>query len=271
MTLSCRQKLVQLARRHDALIITDDVYDLLQWSTNNTSPLTRALIPRLVDVDRELGGHEHDAYGFGNTVSNGSFSKIVAPGCRTGWAEGSEKFVFGLSQAGSSRSGGAPSQLTATFIAEMLKSGDLQNHVFDVLQPAYARRYAVLIAAIGEHLVPLGITLARTNLEGKDIFGGYFVWIQLPDGLKAESVAAAVKERENTIVAHGNLFEVWGDERITFDSALRLCFAWEDEQDLIDGVRRLGRVVEAFLKGEIPRETEEKVDGSLKRYMGDNH
>jgi DNA-binding transcriptional MocR family regulator len=53
--------------------------------------------PRIVDVDRELDGGPLDQ--FGSTVSNGSFSKLIGPGCRVGWAEGTEDFVYGLSQA----------------------------------------------------------------------------------------------------------------------------------------------------------------------------
>jgi DNA-binding transcriptional MocR family regulator len=104
MTLERREELVRLAREYDALIITDDVYDLLQWEVDtNTADrvdLSKALQPRLCDVDRFLdGGHDRkDADGFGNAVSNGSFSKISGPGCRTGWAEGSAKFAYGLSQ-----------------------------------------------------------------------------------------------------------------------------------------------------------------------------
>lgn len=92
-----------MARQYDALVITDDVYDQLQWPAQKpsmSSSLNYAVLPRLVDIDRELEGgtDRQGADGFGNTVSNGSFSKIAAPGTRCGWAEGTEKFVHGLSQ-----------------------------------------------------------------------------------------------------------------------------------------------------------------------------
>ncbi len=103
MSLRRREELVQVAREYDACIITDDVYDLLQWPAKKDGthlPLEHARLPRVVDVDRSLdGGVEREgADGFGNAVSNGSFSKIAGPGCRTGWAEGTKKFAWGLSQ-----------------------------------------------------------------------------------------------------------------------------------------------------------------------------
>lgn len=103
MSLRRRQELIQIAREYDACIITDDVYDLLQWPAGQSdahSSLEHARLPRLVDIDRTLdGGTEREgADGFGNTVSNGSFSKIAGPGCRTGWAEGTKKLAWGISQ-----------------------------------------------------------------------------------------------------------------------------------------------------------------------------
>jgi DNA-binding transcriptional MocR family regulator len=102
MSLDRRQRLVRIAREFDALIVTDDVYDFLQWATNYESGFdpTRSILPRIVDIDSELDGGPERAGsdGFGNAVSNGSFSKIVGPGCRTGWAEGTEKLIDSLSQ-----------------------------------------------------------------------------------------------------------------------------------------------------------------------------
>lgn len=103
MSLARREALVRLARKHDALVMADDVYDMLQWSVapageGQGEPRypEKAGWPRVVDVDRYLDGGPVTAYG--NAVSNGSFSKIAGPGNRTGWVEATEEFAFGLSQ-----------------------------------------------------------------------------------------------------------------------------------------------------------------------------
>lgn len=98
MTTSRREALIRVARKFDALIISDDVYDFLRWNSQDDVELgARPLPHRLVDIDRTLDGGPSDC--FGNVVSNGTFSKLIGPGCRVGWAEGTEKFAFGLSQA----------------------------------------------------------------------------------------------------------------------------------------------------------------------------
>ena len=107
MTLQRRKALVILAREFNALVVSDDVYDFLQWPADTTGSNTHlqetrktAHLPRLTDIDRDIeGGTEREgADGFGNACSNGSFSKIVGPGVRVGWCEGTEKFAYGVSQ-----------------------------------------------------------------------------------------------------------------------------------------------------------------------------
>lgn len=101
-SLRRREALVELARAKDALIVTDDCYDFLAWSSANHANGTQAngnvhlsIPPRMVDVDRSLPGGDSV---WGNTVSNGSFSKIMGPGMRCGWAEATPNFITKLNQ-----------------------------------------------------------------------------------------------------------------------------------------------------------------------------
>ncbi|KAH7066832.1 pyridoxal phosphate-dependent transferase [Paraphoma chrysanthemicola] len=248
MSLRRRQELVRVAREFDALVITDDVYDFLQWPsdlTSQTMSLHKATMPRVVDVDRYLdGGAEREgADGFGNAVSNGSFSKICGPGLRTGWCEGTPKLSHGVSQTGSSRSGGAPSQLTACFVAETLETGELQDFVYDTLQPTYCKRYRKMVEVINEELIPLGVALPQTDRE---VVGGYFIWLTLPSPLQGAVLAQRAKDEENVVVAQGDIFEVPGDTEhpgTSFGSDIRICFAWEDEDVLAEGISRLAAVI----------------------------
>ncbi|KAL8671278.1 MAG: hypothetical protein Q9168_004218 [Polycauliona sp. 1 TL-2023] len=252
MTLRRRHELVRIARQYDALILADDVYDQLQWPSNQGAKqsacddasitLRHALLPRLVDIDRWLEGGptRHGADGFGNVVSNGSFSKIAAPGLRCGWAEGSDLFIWGLSKCGSSASGGAPSQAVSTFMTQLLSSGALENHIYTTLQPSYARRYNNIMSAITRYLLPLDVRLPQSD---RDVVGGYFLYLELPKSLVADTVAQRAKADENLIIGQGPLFAVYGDERKDLERQVRVCFSWESEENLNEGIERLATVI----------------------------
>ncbi|KAE8552171.1 hypothetical protein EYB25_006065 [Talaromyces marneffei] len=270
MSLTRRQQLIQLARKYNVLVIADDVYDFVHWeiepdeyahspsytpysqspsseersisssisslSTSTSSPASRSILPRLVDIDRILDGGPIDK--FGNAVSNGSFSKIVGPGCRVGWAEATPAFIYGLSQVGSTRSGGAPSQLTSTFINEMLQNGCITRHIQQTLIPSYKRRLFKLSYAIKQYLIPLGLTLISTP-QVNDVFigGGFFIWLKLPSPLTAKQVAAAAQQAA-VIVGQGTSSALpEGNVRSTeYNDMLRLCFARVEEELLVEAV-----------------------------------
>lgn len=253
MSLRRRTELVHLARRHDALIISDDVYDSLQWPVcrnqgalrDDSPPAT--VLPRLCDIDIALGPMDDDPRHFGNAVSNGSFSKIVAPGVRTGWAEGTPAFAYGLSQTGSTRSGGSPSQFGATAMCRLLRDGALDSHLQSVIIPALQRRHALLLSALGEHMAPLGV-LYDTESGGRAMYGGYFVWLSLPGTLDSEAIAEYAKREENLVFGHGRMFEVYGDEEsVPSRHHIRVSFSWESEEAIVEGIQRLASVVKLHL------------------------
>ncbi|KAJ5131228.1 uncharacterized protein N7515_007267 [Penicillium bovifimosum] len=248
MSIRRREELVRLARQYDALIVTDDVYDFLQWPANSDGGEgirgDRACAPRIVDVERYMEGGDE----WGNVISNGSFSKLMGPGVRTGWAESSEKLMYGLSQTGSSRSGGAPSQLSAVIIDQMFPKKIIQNHIRDVLQPKFAERYGALLSAIHEHLVPLGVTVPAAGHAASNIAGGYFVWIGLPAHLDATEVVERAESEENLAMSPGDAFQVPEKDNKGFSDHLRLCLAWEEPRHLTEGVRRLAHVLKRMAR-----------------------
>jgi DNA-binding transcriptional MocR family regulator len=274
LSLARREQLVHLARTHDALIISDDVYDMLQWPTSASRSLSDRPppLPLLSQLDLSFPPSRHDPPGlrFSHAVSNSSFSKLVGPGTRTGWIHASRDFVFGFSQTGSNRSGGAASQLSAAMIYQLMVAGDLDAHLSGTVRPPLRRRHGLIVDAVQRELGPLGVEVWGANgtggagtgpvVEGDGVFGGYFIWLTLPEGMPdAEEIAGWAKEEENLIVAPGRLFEVSGDEEAArFPRNIRLCFSWENEEDILEGVRRLGEVMRRKREGSVRGTTGEK-------------
>ncbi|KAJ5654233.1 aminotransferase [Penicillium lividum] len=237
--LSHRRDLVALARRFDALIISDDIYDYLSYSAGGTTDAP-SLLPRLVDIERTLPALSTDPFAFGHTLSNGSFSKLIGPGVRTGWISTSRSLARALSGAGASIAGGCPSQLGAAAVAQFLATGRLNSHVFSTLLPAYAHRRQLMSTAVHDKLGPLGVQIVE-DTDGRT--GGYFLWLKLPGQVDGRIVAKACAEQEALLILPGETFEVVGDATFDLPSYLRLCFSWEDETNLVEGVRRLARVI----------------------------
>jgi DNA-binding transcriptional MocR family regulator len=275
MSLRRRIELVRLARRFDALVITDDVYDILRWPEQEEANVADlgAVPPRIVDLDRTLDGGPKDT--FGNATSNGSFSKIIAPGMRVGWAEGTPAFALALSQVGSTRSGGCPTHISASFVYEMLESGSLQTYLSETVIPTFRERYYAMMKAIDALLIPLGfekssgksfevttetngIAHGHANGHGSDYketipeAGGYFIYLMLPSHLsnKASELAARGLERYDLKFAYGDMFQVQGDingpKRAAqgFGKGIRLSWAWHTKVEIVEGIRRLAQLTQ---------------------------
>ena len=80
MHLICKdvcRKLIILSRKYDFLVLCEDVYNMLSYKANYVPP-------RLFAYDNETTDAEDYK---GNIISNGTFSKIFAPGLSVGWLE----------------------------------------------------------------------------------------------------------------------------------------------------------------------------------------
>ncbi|KAH7039557.1 pyridoxal phosphate-dependent transferase [Microdochium trichocladiopsis] len=266
MSLRRREQLVRLAREFDACIISDDVYDWLRWPASeakgNGSVDDKQLPPpppRLVDIDRALPGGSP----WGNAVSNGSFSKIVAPGVRVGWVEGSPLLSADLCKFGAVVSGGSQGHLSSMFVGHLLQSGALEQHIYQALIPVYQQRYYAMMESIKTHLYPLGITVAPLGTCEEDrgdghlpVVGGFFLFLRFPkDSPPVSKVAEYALSHLGLRIAHGDLMTVRGDAdgliraKQTFGQGARLCWAWHGEDEIDEGIQRLAIAFQSVVQG----------------------
>lgn len=215
-----RIKLIEIARKYDMLIISDDVYDLLDYTKPYDEKITP--VPRLSMLDKSS-----DTTEYGNTVSNGTFSKLVSPGLRTGWQETlTPKLLFVLSQGGANRSGGTPAQLNISIIEELIKSG-LLNKIIANFKKSYRERAIYLKKLLLESL-PRG-----TVVCGGD--GGYFLWVTLPSGYDTREIVLEC-QKQGVVLASGDSFEVTGDVRGWGQSCVRLSISYLSLEEIQKGV-----------------------------------
>ncbi|KAF5496964.1 Uncharacterized protein CGCS363_v008887 [Colletotrichum siamense] len=247
MGIENRRKLVQLARKHDALIVSDDVYDMLRWYADDNGDTSSGEIPqcqpRIVDVDRDMEG----ATVFGNSVSNGSFSKIVAPGMRVGWLEGTPDFVAAMGTVGASVSGGCQSHFASLVIDRMLQNGVMTTHINDCLIPVYRERYHALTNAIKRCLYPLGARVVAENSDS-NVAGGFFLYVSFGKFTGAKIAQVALQDF-NLKIAPGSIFAVPDDPlsisrgETSYFNGARLCWAWHEKEELVEGVERLAAAI----------------------------
>ncbi|KAI5850875.1 pyridoxal phosphate-dependent transferase [Tricharina praecox] len=246
MDLDSRRRLVQIAREWDMLIICDDVYDFLG---NDDQPAVPPM--RLVSIDAETLPRDKPEGETGNTISNCSFSKLVGPGLRAGWIESATGVLAKqLGDGGANHSGGCPSQFTSTLLYPLLLPLSARNPVrkidsiISTLTLAYTLRCGALVAAIHEFL-PAG-----TEVWGGR--GGFFVWVGLPKELDAWEIVRLAAAYEGLVVASGGMSECPGEGNALgwADRWLRIAVSYCEEEELVEGVKRLARAVDRWREGE---------------------
>jgi DNA-binding transcriptional MocR family regulator len=210
-----RERLLELARREELVLVEDDVYRELAYDDVAPSAL------RAVDPGAPV-------------VRLGSFAKSLAPGLRLGWIDAPKELRGQLASDGVLESGGCMSQFSAAVVAALLEAEAFGDHVA-VLRTTYAARRDALADALREHL-PAGCRYALPA-------GGFFLWVTLPEGLTA-SALLPLAERHRVGFTPGHRCSPTGD-----DGSLRLAFSLYDEVSLAEGGRRLALAITQAMGG----------------------
>jgi DNA-binding transcriptional MocR family regulator len=207
LSLEKRRAMVALAREHGFLIFEDDPYRELRFSGE---PL-----PTMLSLD------EADRVVFAS-----SFSKTVCPGIRVGYLVGPEKLIARIVKL-ATNTYISPNMVAQSIVNEFCRSGALESSI------------ATVKAALGERAQRLCAALRRELPEARFVEpeGGYFLWVELPEGTDGDALFRAAGERGIAIV-RGTDFLMEGGE-----NAMRLAYSGVTVEQIDEGVARLADAV----------------------------
>ncbi|CCO50139.1 putative Bacterial regulatory protein GntR [Vibrio nigripulchritudo SOn1] len=207
-----KQKLVKLLCSHDVPLIEDDVYSELYFDDTKPQPA------KAFDSQHSV-------------LHCGSFSKCLAPGYRVGWVV-NRQYAKQLQRAQlmSTLSASMPTQLG---IADYLQSGGYDTHLRK-LRKTLKQRQQDFLKGLRAYL-PEEVKVTSPK-------GGYFVWVEMPECVNAESVYTQLLE-DNIGIAPGILFS--SDKHYAHHIRLNCSFEWDAQIE--HAIRQLGtRISEAI-------------------------
>ncbi len=211
MSLERRERLVRIANEREILVLEDNPYGLLRY---DGEPL-----PTLYSLD------DHDF-----VIYLGTFSKILSPGIRLGWAAAPAPVLEKLN-VGKQAADLCSSSMTQHFVAAYFEERGGWLRYVDSLREIYRRRLEVMLDALAEHL--------PSEAEWTRPQGGMFVWATLPDYIDTTDLLARAL-RENVAFVPGRAAYADGKRG---GSCMRLNFSGVTEEEIREGVRRIGKVV----------------------------
>ncbi|MBN1293004.1 MAG: PLP-dependent aminotransferase family protein [Candidatus Latescibacteria bacterium] len=200
-----REELPQIAEEFDCFIIEDDAYSELLYD----------------DVD-QTAVKAFDTTG--NVIYLGSFSKLVSPGFRVGWAVVPEELVQTWNMCRPMFDVGSPT-LNQELIAELHVDNWLDGHIATLIEGYRSRRDAMLGAL--EEFMPKGVTWTRAH-------GGFYCWITTPGNVDHDSLFKTAAKNK-VMYFTGNFFYLDNQHHNHF----RLCYSRPDVDVIVEAVKRI--------------------------------
>jgi 2-aminoadipate transaminase len=202
-----RARVVELAREHDLLVLEDDPYGLVRFEGEAPAALF------------DLDGGTRVAY-------SSSFSKTIAPGLRVGY------FVLPLELERELEALAVSTYITPVLLGqatvhEFLSRGSFEPNLERVRGLLGARRDAML-EALAETF-PDGVRWSKPA-------GGYFLWLELPEGVDAAALLGRAEQAGVTFVQGGD----FGGATNT----ARLAYSFVSPEEIREGVSRLAALLE---------------------------
>ena len=198
-----RARLLALAAEHDFVLFEDDPYIAIRFEGEG--------LPTMRSQDEA-----------GKVVYASSFSKTLCPGIRCGYLVGPQALIDQVKSL-ATNTYISPNMVAQSIVNEFCRSGRVDDSIATVKAALRERRDA-LVTALERELPEARFTPPQ---------GGYFMWVELPEGTAVAELEAAAKER-GVVFVKGTDFLVEGGE-----NTLRLAYSGVTPDEVDEGITRL--------------------------------
>jgi DNA-binding transcriptional MocR family regulator len=193
-------------------VFEDDPYVHLRFSGET--------LPTMLSLDRD-----------DRVVYASSFSKTVCPGIRVGYLVGPAELIARIVKR-ATNTYISPNMVAQSIVYQFCASGRIRQSI-ETVKSALAERVERLAAALERDIPDAKFTPPE---------GGYFMWVELPEGTDVDALFAAASERGVAFVK-GTDFLLEGGR-----NTLRLAYSGVTAEKIDEGVARLAEAYNAQRK-----------------------
>ena len=213
MSLEKRKAVYALAKQYGVMILEDDPYGELRFDGE--------YIPPIKSLDTQ-----------GIVIYVGSFSKVLSPGLRVGYAIAPEQILSKLTVC--KQVSDVHTSILAQMIAyNFMKNCDFLGHI-EKIRNIYKAKAELMM------------TLCDKHFDGKisyhKVKGGLFLWCDLPENANMLDFTQKALEKSVAVVP-GNAFLV--DETAPCNS-IRLNYSTPTDEQIIKGIETLGELAKSL-------------------------
>lgn len=220
-SLERRLGLLRQCKENNILILEDDPYGEIQF--DGQEPYRSIL---------SLDEHPEDSC----VVYTSTFSKIVAPGLRTGWAIGDKRVIQMMVKAKQAVDLQS-STIDQIALHQLLDNFDLERHI-DKIRASYKERM--------EWMHELMVAQNWSGVTWEKPRGGMFLWVTLPEHVDSEKLLAA-SVKEGVAFVPGKPFYAAEAQANT----MRLNYTLLNKEDTQLAISRLGKAFELYNQSQV--------------------
>ena len=214
MSWEKRKKVYELACQYDIIVLEDNPYGTIRVAGDD--------VPAIKTLDTE-----------GRVVYAGTFSKIISPGIRVGYAVGPKEILAKMT-VGKQTEDVHTAMFNQMLVYRWPCEYNLEEHLSNN-QAIYRKKLNLMCDCIDSELGD-AVTYVRPE-------GGLFIWCRLDDRIDMlEFCKRAVEKKVAVVPGTAFLTDTAGTTPY-----VRVNFSTPTDEDIVEGVKRLGQVAKEML------------------------